>query len=172
MHHAFKLQLIRHHSFSCSNGCQSLKFVKFAADMGRILALDIGQKRIGLAVTDPLRIIATPLGTWHVKDVWAFLQGYIPENNVDLAVAGLPRQNDNSFSDSIRFVNPFVSRFKKLFPGIDIQMWDERFTSKMATAAIRESGAKKKTRQDKALVDTISATIILQSYMESLADGH
>jgi putative holliday junction resolvase len=143
----------------------SMKIANFAPIMGRILALDIGQKRIGVAVSDPLRIIATPLGTWHVKDVWQFLQEYIPENNVDLLVAGLPLQMDNSFSESIRFVTPFVNRLKKLFPNIEVQMVDERFTSKMATAAIRESGARKKTRQDKALVDTISATIILQTYM-------
>jgi putative holliday junction resolvase len=142
-----------------------MKIANFAPIMGRILALDIGQKRIGVAVSDPLRIIATPLGTWHVKDVWQFLQEYIPENNVDLLVAGLPLQMDNSFSESIRFVTPFVNRLKKLFPNIEVQMVDERFTSKMATAAIRESGARKKTRQDKALVDTISATIILQTYM-------
>ncbi|MFO7721801.1 MAG: Holliday junction resolvase RuvX [Bacteroidales bacterium] len=142
-----------------------MKIANFAPVMGRILALDIGQKRIGVAVSDPLRMIATPLGTWHVKDIWQFLQTYIPENNVDLLVAGLPLQMDNSFSDSIRFVTPFVNRLKKLFPHIGVHMVDERFTSKMATAAIRESGVNKKTRQDKALVDTISATIILQSYM-------
>lgn len=135
--------------------------------MGRILAIDIGQKRIGLAVTDPLQIIATPLDTLNVADIWAFLQSYIPENEVEKVVAGLPLQMNASPSESMRFVKPFVARLQKLFPGLTVLMWDERFTSVMAQAAILQSGVNRKTRQDKALVDKVSAAILLQSYMES-----
>jgi len=133
--------------------------------MGRIIALDIGQKRIGLAVTDPLRIIATPLDTIHVKEIWGVLTGYFTDQQVDLAVVGYPLNTDGSPSDAMRYVTAFVNRFRKLFPTIPVTFYDERFTSVMAQAAIRESGASRKVRQDKMLADKVSATIILQSFM-------
>ncbi len=136
--------------------------------MGRILALDIGQKRIGLAVTDPGRIIASPLETLHVKDIWEYLTRYIPENGVDALVIGYPLQMDGSPSEAARFVNPFINRFKKLFPAVPVNTCDERFTSVMALAAIRESGVNRKKRQDKSLADKVSAAIMLQSYMQHL----
>ncbi len=136
--------------------------------MGRILSIDVGQKRIGLAVTDPAGIIATPLETLHIKDIWEYLNNYIHENEVRQAVIGFPLQNNGSQSDSMRFIAPFIKRFRTLFPETDLIMYDERFTSVMAKAAIREAGVTKKVRQDKALVDMISATILLQSYMESV----
>jgi len=136
--------------------------------MGRILALDIGQKRIGLAVTDPERIIASPLETVHVKDIWEYLSQYILENGVDAMVIGNPLQMNGTPSEAARFVNPFINRFKKLFPAVAVNTYDERFTSVMATAAIRESGVNRKKRQDKGLTDKVSAAIMLQSYMQHL----
>jgi putative holliday junction resolvase len=136
--------------------------------MGRILALDIGQKRIGLAVTDPGRIIASPLETLPVKDIWEYLTRYIPQNDVDALVIGYPLQMDGSPSEAARFVKPFINRFKKLFPEVPVNTCDERFTSVMALAAIRESGVSRKKRQDKSLSDKVSAAIMLQSYMQHL----
>jgi putative holliday junction resolvase len=140
--------------------------------MGRILAFDIGQKRIGLAVTDPMQLIATPLDTQHVKDIWSYLQIYLGSEEVVMALVGLPVQNNGLPSESMRYVDQFVSRFKKLFPLVEVVMWDERFTSLMAQAAIRSSGVNRKTRQDKALVDKVSATLLLQSYMLSQSSTH
>ncbi len=135
--------------------------------MGRLLAIDIGQKRIGLAVTDPLRLIATPLDTVHIKDVWVFLQSYFSENEVDQVIAGHPLQPDGTPSDAMRFVDAFLGRFRKLFPGIHVIRYDERYTSLIAQKSIREAAPKMKTRRDKALVDRISATILLQSFMDA-----
>lgn len=135
--------------------------------MGRILALDIGQKRIGMSVTDPAGIIATPLETLHVKDIWDYLSQYIQQQEVNTIVVGWPLQSDGSPSEAARFVIQFVSRFRKLYAQIPVWLFDERYTSVMAQAAIRSSGASKSQRQDKALVDKISATLLLQSYMEA-----
>jgi len=133
--------------------------------MGRIISIDVGQKRIGLAVTDELRIIATPLDTLHVKDVWEFLTKYFKDETVEEAVIGYPLQNDGSDSDSMKFVTAFTNRFRKLYPNVQIFHYDERFTSKMAQQAILMSGIQKSKRQDKSLVDKISATLILQNFM-------
>lgn len=135
--------------------------------MGRILAIDYGQKRAGLAVTDPQKIIATGLQTVHVKDLFSFLTEYTQRENVEMFVVGLPRQMNNEASDASRFIEPFVKKLKKQFPAIPVKRYDERFTSRMAQQAILEAGAKKKQRQDKGLIDTVSATIILQSFMQS-----
>lgn len=135
--------------------------------MGRILAIDIGQKRIGLAVTDPQQIIASPLETVHVKDIWEYLQKYFAGEQVDTVVAGLPLQDSGKHSGSIRFVDSFVKKFKASYPGVKIVLWDERFTSKMAQAAIIDSGVNRKRREDKALYDKVSAAILLQSFMLS-----
>lgn len=137
-------------------------------NLGRILAIDYGQKRAGIAVTDPLQIIATGLQTVHVKDIFTFLMEYTGKEPVERIVVGMPRQMDNTASDASRFIEPFVKKLKKQFPAIPVDRYDERFTSKMAQQTILESGAKKKVRQNKALVDTVSATIILQSYMQSM----
>ena len=136
--------------------------------MGRILALDYGQKRVGIAVTDESRIIANGLTTVHVKDLMAFLKEYIGKENVDCIVVGEPRDMKNRASDAARFIEPFVKHLKKQFPDIVVDRMDERFTSKMAFQTMIDAGLKKKSRQNKELVDTISATLILQSYMESM----
>ncbi len=136
--------------------------------MGRILAIDYGQKRVGLAVTDELRIIATGLETVHVKDVFSYLMQYLKKENVDVFVVGEPRQLNNKASDAQRFTEPFVRKLKKQFPQVLVDRVDERFTSVMAQQTILEAGLKKKDRQNKALVDTVSATIMLQSYMQMI----
>ncbi|OCX50544.1 Holliday junction DNA helicase RuvA [Mucilaginibacter sp. PPCGB 2223] len=133
----------------------------------RIMAFDYGTKRIGVAVTDPLQIIATGLDTVHPKDIVDYLKKYIAQNPVERFVVGEPKQMDNTASQSAPHVRGFVTILKKNFPEIPVEMMDERFTSKMASAAILQSGAKKSDRQNKALVDTVSATIILQSWMDS-----
>lgn len=134
--------------------------------MARIMSFDFGTKRIGIAVTDPMKIIANGLTTIHPKDIVDFLKNYLKTEVVETFVVGEPKQMDGTDSQSAQHVRGFVNLLKKNFPEIPIEMMDERFTSKMASAAILQSGAKKKIRQDKALVDTVSATIILQSYME------
>jgi len=136
--------------------------------MGRILAIDYGQKRVGIAATDELQMIASGLATIHVKDIWNFLNDYIEKQNVDCIVVGEPKDMKNRPSDSSRFIEPFVKKLGKTFPGIRIERYDERFTSKMAFDTMIEGGIKKQKRQDKSLVDTISATIILQSYMQMI----
>jgi putative holliday junction resolvase len=134
--------------------------------LGRILAIDYGQKRVGLAVTDELRMIAGALASVHSKDVISFLKEYILREKVDCFVVGYPLTLQNQLSESARFTEPFVRHLEKTFPQIPVERMDERFTSKIATDTILESGAKKKVRQDKALVDKVSAVIILQSYLE------
>lgn len=136
--------------------------------MGRILAIDYGQKRVGLAVTDDLQIIANGLKTVHVKDIWSFLSDYLKNEEVECIVIGEPKDLQNKPSDSARFVEPFVNKLKKTYPDMKIVRFDERFTSKMAHDTMLASGLSKSKRQNKELVDTISATIILQSYMSSL----
>jgi putative Holliday junction resolvase len=134
--------------------------------MSRIMSFDYGNKRIGIAVTDPLQIIATGLDTIHPKDVIEFLKKYMTKEEVELFVVGDPKQMDNTPSQSAQHVRGFVTILKKNFPEIPVEMIDERFTSKMASATIAQSGFKKSDRQNKERVDTISATIILQSYLE------
>jgi len=137
--------------------------------MGRIIAIDYGQKRIGLAVTDELQIIATSLTTVPAAELMDFLKDYVAKNEIDCFVVGEPRQMNNTPSESAKFIEPFIRRLKTEFPGIPVERMDERFTSRMAVQAIRDTGVNRKTRQDKSLVDTVSATIILQSYMEKLS---
>ncbi|MCB2196787.1 MAG: Holliday junction resolvase RuvX [Bacteroidetes bacterium] len=134
--------------------------------MGRILAIDYGRKRVGLAVTDPLQMIANALKTVHSKDIWDFLSDYLSKEDVDCIVVGYPKQMNNQASEAVRFINPFLKRLTKLYPEMEVKLVDERFTSKMAHQTMLDAGLKKKARQNKALVDTISATIILQSYLE------
>lgn len=136
--------------------------------MPRILAIDYGQKRVGLAVTDSEQIIASGLTTVHAKDVMDYLKQYVAKEKVSAFVVGEAKNLDNTPAESARFIEPFVRRLVKEFPDIPIHRVDERFTSKMAFQTMIDSGLKKKARQNKALVDEISATIILQSYLESL----
>lgn len=135
--------------------------------MGRILAIDYGRKRVGIAVTDPLKIIANGLTTVKSCDVLKFLSDYLSKETVELIVVGLPKTMNNEESDSMQYIKPFVEKLKKQYPNVPIEMYDERFTSVLAHKAMLEGGLKKKERQNKALVDEISATIILQSFMES-----
>lgn len=132
----------------------------------RIMAFDYGTKRIGIAVTDPLQIIANALTTVHPESIWDFLKKYTENEEIETFVVGMPVQLDGTPSQSAQHVVGFVRKLKKTYPDTSVELIDERFTSKMATAAILASGAKKQQRQDKALVDAVSATLILQSYME------
>ncbi len=134
--------------------------------MGRILAIDYGRKRIGLAVTDPLQIIANALTTIHSKDIWNFIAEYLEKEDVECIVVGYPKQMNNQASEAVRFINPFLKKLTKTYPDMMVKLVDERFTSKIAHQTMIDAGLKKKARQNKALVDTISATIILQSYLE------
>ncbi len=136
--------------------------------MGRILSIDYGQKRVGIAVSDPLKIIANGLTTVSSGEVFRFLAEYTAKEDVELFVVGLPKKMNNEVSDSMRLIEPFVRGLKNKFPSIPVQMVDERFSSVLAHKALLEGGAKKKTRQNKKLIDEISATIILQSYLESV----
>ncbi|MCX6246844.1 MAG: Holliday junction resolvase RuvX [Bacteroidetes bacterium] len=137
--------------------------------MGRILAIDYGQKRVGLAVTDELKIIATALGTVPAGEVITFLKEYVSRNPVECFVVGEPKQMNNTVSESAKYIEPFILRLKTAIPSVPVERMDERFTSLLATHAIRDSGAKKKDRRDKSLVDTVSAVLILQSFMEMRA---
>lgn len=130
------------------------------------MAFDYGTKRIGIAVTDPLQIIATGLETIHPKDLVEYLKKYLIKEVVELFVVGEPKQMDGSPSQSAPMIKGFVTILKKNFPTVPVEMIDERFTSKMASVVIAQSGLKKMDRQDKSRIDTISATIILQSFLE------
>lgn len=134
--------------------------------MGRILAIDYGRKRVGLAVTDPLKIIANRLTTVSSHEIFDFLTAYFIKEPVELVVVGYPTTMKNEPSESIRYINPFLKQFQKKFPDVKLELVDERFTSKMAFQTMIDGGLKKKDRQNKALVDGISATIILQFYLE------
>ena len=133
--------------------------------MSRILAIDFGKVRTGIAVTDELQIIASGLTTVATSKLIAFLKDYTQKENVALFLIGLPKQMDNSESESEVFISPFLEKLKKQFPAIPMQRVDERFTSKMAFQTMIDGGMKKKQRQNKGLIDEISATIILQSYL-------
>ncbi len=134
--------------------------------MARIMAFDFGTKRLGIAVTDPMQLIANGLTTIHPKDIVDFLNKYLQTEQVETFVVGEPKQNDGSNSETERYIVGFMNVLKKNFPQIPIVRMDERFTSVMAQRVILQSGLKKSDRQNKALTDTISATIILQGYMQ------
>ncbi|MEN8224863.1 MAG: Holliday junction resolvase RuvX [Bacteroidota bacterium] len=136
--------------------------------MGRIIGIDYGRKRTGIAVTDPDRIIASPLTTVSTHELMNFLIKYIAEEDVDCIVIGEPKQMDNTASESEQYIKPFIKKLGKVFPDITIERVDERFTSMLASQAILESGISKKGRRDKSLVDKVSAAIILQSYLDTL----
>lgn len=137
--------------------------------MARILSIDYGKKRTGLAVTDPLQIIATGLTTVETPQLFKYLKEYFAKETVELIIMGEPKNMDDSDTHATPLVKQAVVRLKKEFPTIPIKMVDERFTSKMASQAMIEMGLKKKQRQNKALVDEIAATIMLQEYLRSIS---
>lgn len=135
--------------------------------MSRILAIDYGKKRTGIAVSDVLQLIANGLTTVPTHELLAFVTDYVGREDVERIVIGLPRQMNNEYSENMARIEPFVRSLQKRLPHIPVEYVDERFTSIMAHRTMQDAGLKKKDRQNKALVDEISATIILQSYMET-----
>ncbi|HOK38014.1 MAG TPA: Holliday junction resolvase RuvX [Bacteroidales bacterium] len=134
--------------------------------MMRYIALDIGKKRTGIAVTDPNRIIATALETVTTNNLVEFLKIYLQQNEVIKIIYGMPVQMNNIPSEAVKYIEPVINRLKKVFKNIEFIPFDERFTSKMAFQTMIDAGTKKMQRRDKSLVDKISATLILQSYLE------
>ena len=134
--------------------------------MSRILAIDYGRKRVGLAVTDILQIIATSLDTVHSKDVIKYINEYVKSEPVELFVIGFPKDLQNKDTDATKFVESFIKQLNKAFPNIPVEKIDERFTSKIAFRAMIDGGLKKSDRRDKSMIDKVSAVIILQSYLE------
>ena len=135
--------------------------------MGRIIAIDYGRKRTGITVTDTLQMIANGLTTVPSGELSKFLVDYVSKESVDRFVVGLPKQMNNMPSENLKYVEAFVSHLKRIIPHIPVEYYDERFTSVLAHRAMIDGGLKKKKRQDKSLVDEISAVIILQSYLEN-----
>lgn len=136
--------------------------------MARILALDYGKVRTGVAVTDELQLIASGLATVETRELLPFLEDYLKRETVEKFVIGLPKQMDNTPSESEELIQSFLKRLSLKFPAMPIERQDERFTSKMAVQSMVDGGLKKKKRQDKALIDEISATLILQAYLNRI----
>lgn len=134
--------------------------------MGRYLAVDYGQRRVGLAVSDTMHMIATHLETVPQTDIYNYLKEYVGKEDVEIIVVGNPKQMDNTPSESMVYVKEFLENIVKLFPQMPIYMIDERYTSKIASQSIAHSGLKKKKRQEKGLIDSVSAVLILQDFME------
>lgn len=147
--------------------CVVYAFFYIFVPMGRIISIDYGRKRTGLAASDTLQMIANGLTTLPSGEVVNFLSEYVKKEPVDVFVVGLPKQMNNEPSENMKYVEAFVTHLKKVIPEIPVEYYDERFTSVLAHKAMLEGGLKKKKRQDKALVDEISAVIILQEYLES-----
>lgn len=137
--------------------------------MGRIMAIDYGTRRTGIAVSDPLRIIAGALATVETKQLEKFLADYFSKNEVDTVVLGKPVRMNGSPSDTMRYIEPLAARLRRSYPDKEVVLYDERFTSVLAHRAMIDSGMGRMARRDKAVVDRISAAIILQSYMESIS---
>lgn len=137
--------------------------------MGRFLAIDYGTKRTGIAVTDPLKIICSPLTGIRTHELFDFLSDYFKKEEVERVIVGWPTKDDGSPTNNTANVEAFVNRFKKVFPGMDLVLHDEWNTSNMAMESMIAGGMKKKNRRDKLTVDKLSATIILQNYMESIS---
>ena len=138
--------------------------------MGRILAIDYGKRRCGVAVTDPLRIVATALATVDTPKLIAFLQDYMARETVDEVVVGLPTTMRGEPSVSMRYITPALGRMRKVFPEMRFTMWDERFTSTLAHRAMLDAGFKKSDRRDKGAIDRMAAVIILNSYLSSISN--
>lgn len=136
--------------------------------MGRILAIDYGRRRTGLAVTDILRITANPLLTIETKELMQWLSNYLAKEQVDMVVIGHPTQMNGEDSESMNYIRPFMGQFRKQFPNVELREYDERFTSVLAHRAMIDGGMKRKQRQDKAVVDKIAATIILEDFLSSI----
>jgi putative Holliday junction resolvase len=136
--------------------------------MARVIAVDFGTKRVGLAVTDPSQIIATPMDTVHAKDAPEFILNYCKKEEVEVIVVGEPKRMNNEPSDVEVHIQAFINRLNKILPNTKIERVDERFTSKMAFQAMLDGGMKKKDRKDKGTIDKISATIILQTYLDRI----
>lgn len=136
--------------------------------MARILGIDYGRKRTGVAVTDPMQIVAGALGTIPTHTLERFITDYVAREPVERIVVGLPTQLNGQPSESMRYITPFVNRLKKILPNIPVVMYDERFTSTIAHQAMIDGGMKKSDRRDKARVDAIAATIILNDYLNSI----
>ncbi len=134
--------------------------------MGRMMGIDFGTKRIGIAVTDPLKIFASPLTTIKTAEFDTFISEYLKTESVEEFVIGYPVKMNNTPSESVKYIDPFIKKLEKKFPGIPVRKADERFTSTLAMRTMIEGGVKKKDRQDKSMVDKISAAIILQSYLD------
>lgn len=135
--------------------------------MGRILGIDYGRKRCGIAVTDPLKIIANGLTTVPAHTLIDFLQDYTKKESVEKIIVGLPKQLNGEPSESMKYITPFLNRLRKVLPDIPVEMYDERFTSTIAHRAMIDGGMKKSDRQNKDIVDTIAASIILNDYLQS-----
>lgn len=135
--------------------------------MGRILGIDYGRKRCGIAVTDPLKIIANGLTTVPAHTLIDFLQDYTKKESVERIIVGLPKQLNGEPSESMKYITPFLNRLRKVLPDIPVEMYDERFTSTIAHRAMIDGGMKKSDRQNKDIVDTIAASIILNDYLQS-----
>lgn len=135
--------------------------------MGRILGIDYGNKRIGLAVTDPLQMFASPLITIAPAEFEKYIDEYLRTEKIEAFVLGYPRQLNNQPSESVKYIDPFIKKLKKKYPDITIHCVDERFTSQMALRSMIDGGVKKGNRQDKSMIDRISASIILQSWLDS-----
>jgi putative holliday junction resolvase len=135
--------------------------------MGRILAIDYGTKRTGIAVTDPLQMFASPLETVATSEIETFLENYLKKEEVEAFVVGYPMQMNNTPSQAVKHINPFIKKLRKKYPETPVHLADERFTSRMALRTMIEGGVRKKDRQDKSMVDRISASIMLQSFLDS-----
>jgi putative holliday junction resolvase len=135
--------------------------------MGRIIGIDYGTKRIGLAVTDPLQIFASPLDTVGPAEFFKFINNYLSKESIDSFVIGYPVTLNNLPSDSVKSLEPFIKKLKSLYPGKEVYMVDERFTSQIAMRTMIDGGVSKSSRRDKSMVDRISASIILQSFLDT-----
>ncbi len=140
-------------------------FYNYVNILARILALDYGEKRTGIAVTDEMQIIASGLATIDTKRIFSFLTEYLKNESVELFIVGEPKQMDNTESESEQFIRPFIKKLNQTFPKTPVKRIDERFTSKMAFKSMIDSGLSRKKRQNKSLIDEISATLILQTYL-------
>ena len=134
--------------------------------MGRIIGIDYGKRRIGIAITDPLQMFASPLTTITPAEFDTFIKDYLKTESVDEFVIGYPRQMNNQPSESVKYIDPLIKKLKKSYPEIQVHLADERFTSQLAFRSMIDGGVKKENRKDKAMVDRISASIILQSYLD------
>jgi putative Holliday junction resolvase len=135
--------------------------------MARVLAIDYGKKRVGLAVTDPLKMIANTLETVPSNKIWEYLDQYLENHEVERIVVGYPVKMNNQPSEALQYINPFIKKLQKRYADMPVEQVDERFTSKMAFQSMIDGGVKKAKRRDKSMVDKISANLILQSWMQS-----